>query len=119
MKRDMDLIREILYEIEKSQKFTSWIDIEIEEYSQEEIEYHVALLNDAGLILAIPPKSRGFGWKPKRLTWEGHEFLEAARDDKRWMKAKDIMETTGGFVYEIVKPLLIELAKESLKPYLT
>ncbi len=52
---------------------------------------------------------------PGSLTWDGHEFLELARNETRWNKAKDIMVNyVGGFVFDILKQLLITLAKEAI-----
>ena len=44
MKRDMDLIRGILMQVEEKGKPGGSIDIEIEDHSPEEVSYHVQLL---------------------------------------------------------------------------
>jgi hypothetical protein len=31
----------------------------------------------------------------KRLTWEGHEFLDKAKNEKVWNKAKSIIKEKG------------------------
>jgi hypothetical protein len=28
-------------------------------------------------------------WLPKRLTWDGHEFLDAIRDPEVWRRTKE------------------------------
>ena len=91
MKRDMDLIRAMLMSIETDEHgFAS--KIEIPNYTQEEIGYHAVLLGEAGL--AIVSDITTFGVKSPqaiviRLTWSGHEFLDAARDKTIWNQAKD------------------------------
>ena len=50
MKRDMDLCRTILFEVEKFPFRTDWINLKIDGYSKAEIAYHVMILNQAGLI---------------------------------------------------------------------
>ena len=51
------------------------------------------LLDEAGLIEAIDLSSRnGPAWLPQRLTWAGHEFIEASRDESRWHKALNLMK---------------------------
>ena len=48
------------------------------------------LLNEARLVKAVN-FSTTYGdsnWVPLRLTWEGHDFLDAARNEDRWKKAK-------------------------------
>ncbi|MBV9852527.1 MAG: DUF2513 domain-containing protein [Armatimonadetes bacterium] len=55
-----------------------------------ELAYHVKLLSQAGLI-DVKHWQTGDGnevWLPKTLTWQGHEFLDAARNDTTWNKAK-------------------------------
>jgi len=82
MKRDLDTIRSLLLKTESS---TQAFQCE----SPEEI-YNAVLLSDAGLIEArfAPPTF------PKmavllRLTWQGHDFLDAARNDTIWNTAKE------------------------------
>lgn len=116
MKRDMDLARKILFEIEKAPFQGSWVEIKFDEYSPSEVSYHVMILAEAGLIKAIDMSSMSeYVWKPARLTWQGHEFLDAARDNGRWEQAKGIMSKAGAFGFEIIKQLLVELAKAQLK----
>ena len=115
MKRDMDLVREMLCEVEKTDTFGTQIHLKFDGYSPEEIDYHILLLSDADLIKTDPPRDIERKRRPVRLTWEGHEFVEAARDDARWNQAKEMMKGTGGFVVEIAKSLLIDLAKEQIK----
>jgi hypothetical protein len=116
MKRDLDIVRGILLEIEKQSSWNSEINLQFDAYSPEEVSYHVMLLHEAGLIVGTDLSSfSDLQWIPVRLTWQGHEFLDAAKDDNRWSKAKAAMGKVGGFVFEIGKQLLIELAKAELK----
>ena len=49
-----------------------------------------------------------------RLTWAGHEFLDAARDETRYRKAvRRVVDCTGGLIFEVLKALLVEEAKRS------
>ena len=74
------------------------------------------LLAEAGLIEADDLSSMAnIEWKPKRLTWQGHEFLDAARDNNRWNQVKATMGKVGGFVFEVGKQVLIELIKSELR----
>ncbi len=110
MKRDMDLIREILLEIERSPDPFYSKDIELENYSQDMINFHIMLLSQAGLINATNVSAHDdIQWIPNYITWGGYEFLNAARDDKRWNQAKEITSKLGGFVFDVVKAYLIEL----------
>lgn len=118
MKRNMDLVRQILLEIEE-QPFTSkWLDLEIDGFTREEITYHVMILYEAGLLEAVNLTTHGgIDWRPTRMTWEGHEFLEAARDDSRWQRAKStMMEKAGGITFEVLKQLLMNLMMNQILP---
>ena len=47
----------------------------------------------------------------QRLTWEGHDFLDAAEVDTIWNKAKEELKKKGGlFSIEILKKILSKLA---------
>jgi len=113
MKRDMDLCRTILFEVEKFPFRTDWINLKIDGYSKDEIAYHVMILNQAGLIDARNLDTLT-DWRPINLTWEGHEFLDAARDNKRWEKAKSAMSQLGGFVFDVGKQLLVQYLRQEL-----
>lgn len=55
MKRDMDLVREILLEIEKSYVSTAIRDLQIDGYDKETIAYHCKILHEAGLVSEYKP----------------------------------------------------------------
>ena len=49
--------------------------------------------------------------------WAGHDFLEAARNEDIWTKAKNrILLTGGAWTFDLLKTLLVELAKKNLMP---
>lgn len=49
------------------------------------------------------------------LTWAGHEFLEASRDDSRWEKVKRLLlEKTGGLSFEVLKAGLVQAMLRSI-----
>src|SRR4051794_15365311 len=115
----MDLARRILQEVEA---FPGPIvhpnnQIAIDGHTAEEISYHVMLLNEAGLLDAYDLSRAGVlcDWKPTRLTWAGHEFLDASREPSRWDKAKAIVrEKTGGLGYEALKQVLFQLIRDAV-----
>ena len=50
-----------------------------------------------------------------RLTWEGHDFLDAARNGDTWHKAKDTLFKKGLSVsFDVLKAYLISEAKQHL-----
>jgi hypothetical protein len=50
-----------------------------------------------------------------RLTWEGHEFLDAAQDESRWKKAMGLVaEKAGSVTTDVLKELLVQMMKSTL-----
>src|SRR4051812_16606209 len=101
MKRDMDLVRKILLKLEEDTDTGMVINFTIDGYEPDLVSYHVYLLSDAGLLHAKNVSDLTyFEWAPSFLTWAGHEFLDASREEGRWQKAKKmVMEKTGGLSF--------------------
>ncbi len=116
MKRDMDLAREILFQMESSNNTHGWDEINIPNISKEIISYHIKLLYQARLIEADDvTDSSGFEWKAKSITWEGREFIDSARNQSNWEKAKQYILSRGGSItFEALKISLSILLKQQL-----
>jgi hypothetical protein len=119
MKRDLDLIRKILLTIEgapKSKESNAVEELE-SEHDYDILQYHLSLLLEAGLINAIDMSSgnQPYGsYIVQKLTWSGHEFLDTARNDTRWEKAKEATKKIAGISFDVLKALLIAWMKEEL-----
>jgi len=114
MKRDMDLIRNILIEVEAcDEPFGPEDKLVIDGYDKQIVSYHVKLLCQARLLEGRELKEIGrFHWLAEALTWEGHEF---ARDETRWNKAKSlVVEKAGSLMFETLKFTLIQGIKTQL-----
>jgi hypothetical protein len=113
MKRDMDLIRKILVEIEESS--IEGVP-EFDGYEPANVAYHCRLLLDAGLITAADVSSHdGEAYLISGLTWAGHDFLDAARNETVWNKAKEVIKSKGGgFTFDILKLVLKKLLTEHI-----
>ena len=118
MKRDMDLARLILAKVEDDPDADGLGSrkLSVEGRSDQEVTYHVQLLDEAGLVTMEEMRtSSGLVCLPRRLTWQGHEFLEAARSDTLWQKAKKItVEKTGGLGFEFLKTALTKLGMDAI-----
>lgn len=118
MRRDMDLARQILLQIEEAGEAHGWVELEIpgRNDDKDEISYHVMLLAQAGLIEAVDVSTlSAFSWRAKRLTWEGHEFLDAARNEGTWSRAKAIaVERGGGLTLDLLKAILLSLLRQQV-----
>ena len=112
MKRDMDLIRNILMRLEDPAAE------QLDGFERKEICYHNYLLVDAGLAIGIDMGSDGDvlpQFSVDSLTWAGHEFLDAARESIRWKQTKDlILDKAGGASIAIWTKVLTEKILESL-----
>lgn len=106
MKRDMNLVREILVWAEKQDHGILGKNPEIEGYSKKEIGYHVYIMEQAGLVRAHEMTAHGEETPSAlllELTWDGYEFLDAARDDNIWAKAKNtLFKTTTSITFDLL-----------------
>lgn len=99
MKRDFDLVRQILLQFEAKADAGIVEKPEVEGYPYELVAYHCRLLYDAGFLRCEPVKSstsdRVIKALPFELTWEGHEFLDKIRSDTTWSKIKTYAKDKG------------------------
>ncbi len=106
MKRDMDLIRALMFAREGGEEDSPAIS----KYSQKEIEYHKALIIEAGLAegaVATGNFNEVMRADLDRLTWAGHDFIDSARDDTIWKKAKEkFMKPATSFTFDLLKEYL-------------
>lgn len=120
MKRNMDLLRAILLAIEETPNtdglpYLEEREIKIDGYSVEEISSHLLMLDDLGFVELYP----GTGGNPKmrvrRMTVQGHEFIDNARNDEAWKEVTEEAATkAGGVGLAVLTALLVSWAKEKL-----
>ena len=81
MKRDMELVRKILLAVEESDDARRrGMRPKIDGHEDDVIQAHVGLLWRRGLLDALDGSSRdGESYIITGLTWEGYDFIEAAR----------------------------------------
>ena len=115
----MDLIKAILVELEKNTPGTTYNaeNFEIEGYSPEQVHFHLYLMEQADLIFAVDITGGG-GVGPEMiplwLSWTGYEFLDAARNDGVWNKARGLLADKGlGVGFDTLKPLLLKFVQEA------
>jgi hypothetical protein len=114
MKRDMDVIRLLLLQLEGDEKAIE----KLKAYDEPLVVYNAALLVDSGLVegdVARGGDNDPLGVAMNHMTWAGHDFLDAARDETLWKKAKQtVMKPAASFTFEIVK----EYLKAEIKKHL-
>lgn len=98
MKRDWELVREILTKLEEFDSTQKALyPKDVEGYSEEAVSYHIHLLYQAGLISAtISATLNGpISGIATSLTWDGHEFLDTIRTTKSWNRIKEFLLEKG------------------------
>lgn len=111
MKRDLDLARQLLLEIENhgTDCSVSVLRSGPESETEESIRYHLRLLIDAELLKEIDRTSTGIPCV--RLTHDGHELLELVRNESRWREAKwTCQDRTGGLSLKVIRGILLHWA---------
>jgi len=106
MKRDLDLVRQLLLQIEGMPAGPP------AQYRASEIEdpvllAHFELVLASGLVngkISRSQSSRGDVISISGLTWEGHEWIEMVRSQSVWNETKSLLLGTGGaLTYELTR----------------
>ena len=102
LRRDMDLIRELLLELEAgggARDFTRWSDAAL--------RGHLALMVRGGLLDGHATEATV---EVRGITWAGHEFLGAVRADAVWRRVlAKLAEAGGGLAFEAVKQFALSI----------
>jgi Hypothetical protein (DUF2513) len=120
MKRDMDLIRELLLQIEGSK--TNFATCPVMEQGRPDREEawrlgeHLHLLQEAKIIDATINAAAG-NVNVQRITWKGYDLLDSIRDPKIWEKTKNGVEGAGGFTVDLQTDLAKGLVKKQINKY--
>ena len=121
MKRDLDLIRQIMLTLEEKMEygknFQSAQLIEVMQdktLSAEKLAYHIGLLVESDLIRAKEYKYQSgepTDYLIITITSQGQDFIDTIRQDTTWNKIKEKASNIGGFTLS----LLVDIGKEYLK----
>ncbi|MED1602617.1 DUF2513 domain-containing protein [Alkalihalophilus marmarensis] len=99
MKREKELLREILLLVEDKGNPDYYGIPSIPHYSREQVEYHVILLRDTGFLKGqISYGSNKIAEAFLGLTPEAHDALEAMRDKATWERFKKWTLNAGGTI---------------------
>lgn len=123
MKRDMELVRDILTSVEDLESpdditSASKIADRLGGTSKEKVQYHVEIMNEGGLLDATLTHDSGGGVisaTVSRMTWEGHEFLDAARNSDIWAQVQNAAsEKSLSLTMDVMKHALKHYTEEKL-----
>ena len=109
MRRDLELIRSLLHALEAKAEPLLPAQPRLDGYEATEISYHIMLLHQAGLLLGEDTELAvdRAPWHAYSLTWEGHEFLDAARPEDVWLEILERVEQAGGgFTFALLTEML-------------
>lgn len=108
MKRDNDALRQILLDTEKRQNWRVLVHKTLDMSAEDDkFGYHVELLCDAGLMTRTSKDVF-------RMTNQGHDYLEAVRNDTVWNKTKDGAAKVGGMTLGMFKDLAVAYLKQEV-----
>jgi hypothetical protein len=119
MQRNLDTIRKLLelVEAQPAGKPLSTFGGDFDNTAPEVVE-HIELMIDAGLLegeaYADSSKKGGGIFVINKLTWTGHDFLNAARSDDVWHATKRRIGKAGSWTFGLVLEVLKEEAKRRI-----
>jgi len=119
MRRDLDLIRELMLKLEAlpvpagALFMFSAQDVAVEGHTRDEIDTHLQMIYDAGYAIGDGMMQSG-QWTFRRLSPDGHDFLDSVRDQTIWRKTKAGLATAGGFTLAMVAELAKAYVKQRL-----
>ncbi|WP_041357949.1 DUF2513 domain-containing protein [Nitrobacter hamburgensis] len=124
MKLEVDLVRQLLLHIEEhaTRPISDLDSIKIDGWTKDQIDYHVVLLADAVFIEAglhrVPdnedPSLVRVIYSVRRLTYNGHEFLETVRDPAIWRKVKEKAKAVGAMTLPAIAQIGAAYVKAQL-----
>lgn len=126
MKRDLDLIRNILLAIEEDE--TGKLDLyelaDTLHVAPEQLYYHLELLRDAkfiivhgGVVPFTPTTRKHDPYKISRMTFAGCDYLDSIKSDTVWNQVKNRLKHVGGAAsFEVVKELAVRTTLQILQP---
>ncbi len=115
MQRNMDLVRTILMRLESNPSGKAAPDFGNVGYTPEQIGYHSHIMMQEGLLEGndvTSSESAGRQVLLRGLTWKGHEFLDLARDQDRWSRARAIIAKVGGAPIAVWMKVLTDLTMQ-------
>ena len=116
MRRDMDLVRSILQQVELADGPVSHGEITCDGHSEQELLWHIDLMAEHGLLDARIQRASGgerIAAIVDGLTWEGLDLLDAMRSQRVWDRARDaIRRSVGSTTLDVVKAVCCKVASD-------
>jgi hypothetical protein len=117
MKRDLDLVRQLMLTIE-GMPVGPPVQYRMGEVEDLVLLSHLEMLLEAGLVKGKISRSQGARGDViaiAGLTWEGHEWLESVRAQGVWNETKRVLlEDGGALTYELAKAVASRIHRTRL-----
>ncbi len=119
MKRDMELVRDLLSAIESDPRLNGAVtlhpeigDLGVTAENYEAVAFHLDMMIEVGLV-----EGKATMQMPmvRKLTWKGYDFIEATRNPEIWSRTKAAAQKVGGVGLD----LLVQIAKAEGKRLIT
>jgi hypothetical protein len=116
MKRDLELVRAILLALEAADHGFAPHPFTVPGYDADTIGHHVWLMQQGGLLTASTVVAMHDASPiaiPESITWQGHEFLAAVRNDTVWRKVKaDVKDKGLAVPFSVIQTLALKIIEK-------
>jgi hypothetical protein len=117
VKRDLDLVRQLMLRIE-SLPASPPVQYRMSEIEDPVLLAHLELLIDAGLVngkIARSHGTRGDVISVSGLTWQGHEWIETVRSQSLWNEVRSTLVDGGGVLtFELTRAVAGKILRARL-----
>ena len=119
MRRDLDLVRDILIKVGEADTAVNADDL-VGDRPYELVAYHCMLLAQHGLIdlgeVEHDMNGDCISLTVNGLTWDGEDYLTAIADPSIWRKVKtEISKVSKSVTFEVVKSTAVLLAERAIR----
>jgi hypothetical protein len=117
MKRDLDLVRQLMLQIEALPAAPP-VQYRMSEIEDPVLLAHLELLIEAGLVngrISRSQGTRGDVISVSGLSWQGHEWIEMVRSQSVWNEVKSAVLDGGGVLtFELTKAVAAKIFRARL-----
>ena len=117
MKRDLDLVRQLMLQIEALPAAPP-VQYRTSEIEDPVLLAHLEMLIEAGLVngrISRSQGTRGDVISVSGLTWQGHEWIDMVRSQSLWNEVKTtVLEGGGVLTFELTKAVAAKIFRTRL-----
>lgn len=113
MRLNHECVRDTMLYLEDTLEYDHFLpttDIEIKDYSIDEIKYTLKKLSEAGYITIDREDMLG-NFLVKSITYNGHQFIDSVRDNTIWKETKSALAKIASVSLPVIQQLATHIAK--------